>query len=112
MTSATDAEPTIAIGSRIAADEVWIRSEATVTFHVHSRQHSVSIVQRRHRRVAASTSGAVHHVTDDVTALVEQPQTGEVALPVGVCACVIARLVPGRYDYSEVSAGQSVDQTG
>jgi len=86
---------------------VWIRSEATVAVHrVHAGQNSVGIVEYR---AAAPTSG---DVTDDVTTLIEQPQAGEIALAVGVGACVVARLVVGGYDDAEVGAGQSVDQAG
>ena len=46
-------------------------------------------------------------MSDDVTALVEQPQSGDVTL---VVAGVVARLVARRHDYSEVG-DQSMNET-
>ena len=102
--SATNAKPTIAIRIRLAADVVWIRPQAAIAVRIHTRKRSVVVLGGRHR--ASATSG--DHVSDDITALVEQPQSGDVTLPVaGVAAGLVAR----RDHYAEV-ADESMDETG
>jgi len=102
--SSTNAKPAVAIRNCVAADVVWIRPDAVIVFRIHTRKRSVGVVLGgRHR--ASATSG--DHVSDDVTALVEQPQSGDVTLPV---AGVVAGLVTRRYHYAEV-ASESMDES-
>ena len=86
---------------------MWIRSAAAIIIHIYTRKHSVRVVVRGHRHASPTSR---YHVLDDVTALVEQPQSDDVALPFPVAADVVAGLVARRHHHAEVS-GQSMDQT-